>query len=121
MLALSDSLKLQNVLVLGDINAYGEEDPIHAFEDGGLTSLSKTYVKKDDRYSYVFDGLSGELDHVLADRKASKLVTGATIWHINSDEGRFMDYNTEFNPPSLYAPDPFRSSDHDPLLVGLKL
>ncbi|MBE1582367.1 ExeM/NucH family extracellular endonuclease [Nonomuraea angiospora] len=121
VLALSDSLKLQNVLVLGDINAYGEEDPIHAFEDGGLTSLSKTYVKKDDRYSYVFDGLSGELDHVLADRKASKLVTGATIWHINSDEGRFMDYNTEFNPPSLYAPDPFRSSDHDPLLVGLKL
>ncbi|MEV1173521.1 ExeM/NucH family extracellular endonuclease, partial [Nonomuraea sp. NPDC049784] len=121
VLALIDSLQLKNALVLGDINAYGEEDPIHAFEEGGLTSLSKKYVKKDDRYSYVFDGLSGELDHVLADKGARKLVTGATIWHVNADEGRFMDYNTEFNPPYLYAPDPFRSSDHDPLLVGLKL
>ncbi|TMR09631.1 ExeM/NucH family extracellular endonuclease, partial [Nonomuraea zeae] len=121
VLALIDSLRLKNALVLGDINAYGEEDPIHAFEDAGLTSLSKKYIKKDDRYSYVFDGLSGELDHVLADKGARKLVTGATIWHVNADEGRFMDYNTEFNPPYLYAPDPFRSSDHDPLLVGLKL
>ncbi|GLX00572.1 ExeM/NucH family extracellular endonuclease [Microtetraspora sp. NBRC 16547] len=121
MLALIDDLKLQNTLVLGDINAYGEEDPIHALEVGGLTSLSKKYVSAKDRYSYVFNGLSGELDHALADRKLSKLVTGATIWHINSDEGRFMDYNTEFNPPYLYAPDAYRSSDHDPLLVGLNL
>ncbi|MEV4179348.1 ExeM/NucH family extracellular endonuclease [Nonomuraea sp. NPDC049709] len=121
VLALIDSLRLTNALVVGDINAYGEEDPIHTFEDAGLASLSKKYVKKEDRYSYVFDGLSGELDHVLADKGARKLVTGATIWHVNADEGRFMDYNTEYNPPYLYAPDAFRSSDHDPLLVGLRL
>ncbi|MFJ2028283.1 ExeM/NucH family extracellular endonuclease [Streptosporangium sp. NPDC087985] len=121
LLALVDSLKLQNTLVLGDINAYGEEDPIHTMEKAGLTSLSKKYVSTKDRYSYVFDGLSGELDHALADKSLSKLVTGATIWHINSDEGRFMDYNTEFNPSYLYAPDAYRSSDHDPLLVGLDL
>ncbi|MFG2078014.1 ExeM/NucH family extracellular endonuclease [Nonomuraea maritima] len=121
VLSLVESLRLDNVLVVGDINAYGEEDPIRAFEDGGLTSLSKKYVAKDDRYSYVFDGLSGELDHALAGKDLRKLVTGATIWHVNADEGRFMDYNTEFNPPYLYAPDPYRSSDHDPLLVGLNL
>ncbi|TYB69131.1 ExeM/NucH family extracellular endonuclease [Nonomuraea sp. PA05] len=121
VLSLIGELKLKNALVLGDINAYGEEDPIDTFEAGGLTSLSKRYVDEDERYSYVFDGLSGELDHVLADKGARKLVTGATIWHVNADEGRFMDYNTEFNPPYLYAPDAFRSSDHDPLLVGLRL
>ncbi|WP_155351766.1 ExeM/NucH family extracellular endonuclease [Acrocarpospora pleiomorpha] len=121
LLTLIDSLSLQNVLVAGDINAYGEEDPIHLFEDDGLTSLSKKYIPKDDRYSYVFEGLSGELDHLLVDKDLRRLVTGATIWHVNSDEGRFMDYNTEFNPPYLYAPDAYRSSDHDPLLVGLKL
>ncbi|MBF8191840.1 ExeM/NucH family extracellular endonuclease, partial [Nonomuraea sp. K274] len=121
LLDLIDDLKLRNALVVGDINAYGEEDPIHTFEDGGLTSLSERYVREDDRYSYVFDGLSGELDHALADRKLAKRVTGATIWHINADEGRFMDYNTEFNPAYLYAPDPYRSSDHDPLLIGLNL
>ncbi|TDD54058.1 ExeM/NucH family extracellular endonuclease, partial [Nonomuraea terrae] len=121
VLDLIDNLRLKNALVVGDINAYGEEDPIHAFERGGLTSLSKEFVPAKDRYSYVFEGLSGELDHVLADRKLAKRVTGATIWHINADEGRFMDYNTEFNPPYLYGPGPYRSSDHDPLLIGLDL
>ncbi|GII77279.1 hypothetical protein Sru01_22610 [Sphaerisporangium rufum] len=111
----------RNPLVLGDLNAYGEEDPVHALEKGGLTSVSKEFVRARDRYSYVFGGLSGELDHMLAARSLMKRVTGATIWHVNADEGRFLDYNTEFNPPALYAPDPFRSSDHDPLLLGLDL
>ncbi|MEV4354945.1 hypothetical protein [Nonomuraea sp. NPDC049625] len=38
-----------------------------------------------------------------------------------SDEPRIRDYNTEYNPPGLYRPDAFRSSDHDPLVIGLTL
>ncbi|MFC7639871.1 hypothetical protein ACFQX6_01525 [Streptosporangium lutulentum] len=48
-------------------------------------------------------------------------MTSTTIWHINSDESRINDYNTEFNPLSLYRPDAFRSSDHDPVVIGLTL
>ncbi|GAA2073231.1 hypothetical protein [Actinomadura alba] len=70
---------------------------------------------------YVFDGQSGELDHVLAARNLSKFVSGASIWHINSDEPLILDYNTEFNPPGLYAPDAYRASDHDPVVIGLRL
>ena len=121
VLGLIGTLRPPNPLVLGDLNAYGEEDPIHALEDGGLTSVSKKFLGERDRYSYVFGGLSGELDHVLAGEWLIKRVTGADIWHINADEGRFMDYNTEFNPPALYSPAAFRSSDHDPLLLGLDL
>ncbi len=121
ILGLIDTLALPNPVVLGDLNAYGEEDPIHTLEAGKLTSVSKEFLDKKDRYSYVFGGLSGELDHVLVGERLLKLVTGATIWHINADEGRFMDYNTEFNPPALYSPQAFRSSDHDPLLLGLRL
>ena len=37
---------------------------------------------------------------------------------------RDSDYNVEFKSPgqviSLYAPDAYRSSDHDPVLVGIK-
>ncbi|MGW4642455.1 ExeM/NucH family extracellular endonuclease [Sphaerisporangium sp. NPDC004334] len=121
VLGLIDTLRLGNPVVLGDLNAYGEEDPIHTLEAGKLVSVSKKFLDKKDRYSYVFDSLSGELDHVLVGRQLLKQVTGATIWHINADEGRFMDYNTEFNPPALYSPGAFRSSDHDPLLFGLKL
>lgn len=108
-------------LVLGDLNAYGEEDPIGTLEAGGLTSLTKKYVPAPLRYSYVFEGLAGELDHMMASKQLLKRVTGVTIWHANADEPRILDYNQEFNPPGLYRPDAFRSSDHDPVIVGLHL
>ncbi|MFI7532632.1 ExeM/NucH family extracellular endonuclease [Streptosporangium sp. NPDC049376] len=120
-LALVESLRLPNALVLGDLNAYGEEDPIDTLEAGGLTSLSKRFVPAPLRYSYLFEGRSGELDHALAGRGLLRKVTGTTIWHVNADESRILDYNTEYNPPRLYRPDAFRSSDHDPLVVGLML
>ena len=69
----------------------------------------------------MFDGFSGELDHALASPDLIDNVTGATIWHINADEALFLDYNTEFNPPGFYQPDAYRSSDHDPLVVGISL
>ncbi|WP_246645910.1 ExeM/NucH family extracellular endonuclease [Nonomuraea ceibae] len=112
---------LPNPIVLGDLNAYGEEDPIGTLEAGGLTSVTKKHVPASQRYSYVFEGLAGELDHMLVGRQLLKRVTGAAIWHVNADEPRILDYNTEFNPPGLYRPDAYRSSDHDPLVVGLAL
>ncbi|MFQ3684595.1 hypothetical protein, partial [Roseiflexus sp.] len=42
-----------------------------------------------------------------------------------ADEPNVLDYNTNFKNPgqvtSLYAPDQYRTSDHDPILVGLRL
>jgi predicted extracellular nuclease len=121
ILGLIGTYNLPNPVVIGDLNAYGEEDPIDTLEAAKLVSVTKKHVAKKDRYSYVFESLSGELDHALVGKNLAKKVTGATIWHINADEGRFMDYNTEFNPPYLYAPDTYRSSDHDPILFGLDL
>nr|WP_055503985.1 ExeM/NucH family extracellular endonuclease [Nonomuraea pusilla] len=112
---------LPNPIVLGDLNAYGEEDPIDTLEAGGLTSVTKKFVPEEQRYSYLFQGQSGELDHAFVGRQLLKRVTSATIWHINADEPRVLDYNTEYNPPDLYRPDAYRSSDHDPLVVGLTL
>ncbi|GGP08642.1 ExeM/NucH family extracellular endonuclease [Nonomuraea glycinis] len=112
---------LPGPLVLGDLNAYSEEDPIDTLEAGGMTSLTKRFVPARQRYSYLFDGLAGELDHMFAGKQLLKRVTSATIWHINADEPRVLDYDTEFNPPGLYRPDAYRSSDHDPLVVGLSL
>lgn len=121
LLAQLDALGAPDPLVLGDLNAYTEEDPIHALERDGFTGLSERFVPEAQRYSFVFDGQSGELDHALAAGDLVDKVTGTTIWHINADEPLILDYNTEFNPPGLYEPDRFRSSDHDPLLVGLDL
>lgn len=110
-----------NPLVIGDLNAYAAEDPIDVLTDAGLVGQTARFVRPADRYSYVFQGQAGELDHALAGRALSRRVTGTTIWHINSDEPVFLDYNTEFNPPEFYRPDAFRSSDHDPVLLGLDL
>ncbi len=111
---------LQNVAIIGDLNAYSREDPVTALESAGYTSPVDTYVPAGDRYSYVFDGERGELDHALVDGDMRRLVTGADIWHINSIEPPAKDY-TRFNDPNLFEPNAYRSSDHDPLLVGLDL
>ncbi|MEQ4718478.1 ExeM/NucH family extracellular endonuclease [Nonomuraea sp. B19D2] len=121
LLGIVEDQDLPNPIVLGDLNAYGEEDPIDTLEAGGLTSVTKRFVPAPLRYSYLFDGLAGELDHALVGRQLLKRVTSATIWHINSDEPRIRDYNMEYNPPGLYQPDAYRSSDHDPLIIGLTL
>ena len=76
-------------------------------------------------YSYVFDGQWGYLDHALASASLVAQVTGAAECHINADEPSVLDYNTDFKSPgqvaTLYAPDKFRTSDHDPVIVDLAL
>jgi predicted extracellular nuclease len=108
-------------LVIGDLNSYGQEDPIKTLAAAGLVSQTERFIPAADRYSYVYDGQSGELDHALAGRSLAHRVTGATIWHINSDEPGILDYTTDYNPPSLYRPDAYRSSDHDPVIIGLRM
>ncbi len=112
-----------DVLVIGDLNAYGEEDPIDVLRDNGLVDQLARFVP--DPYSFVFDGQSGRLDHALASSTLNSQVTDVTEWHINSDEPRILDYNLEFKgagqSPDLYTPTPYRSSDHDPVIVGMNL
>ena len=119
LLAFIDSLDDKDVLIIGDLNAYGEEDPIDVLEAAGYVDLIDTRLAEADQYSYVFGGQAGYLDHGLASPRIAGRVTGVDIWHVNADEALFQDYNTEFNPDGFYAPDPYRSSDHDPVLVGL--
>jgi uncharacterized protein len=113
-----------DVLILGDLNAYAREDPVVRLEAAGYVNLTRAFVGAGS-YSYGFDGQWGSLDHALASASLRAQVVGATDVHINADEPTALDFNTEFKSPAmrdaLYAPDPFRSSDHDPVLVGLSL
>jgi predicted extracellular nuclease len=110
-------------LIMGDLNSYDKEDSIDAILAGGFTDLAYQF-HGEDAYSYVFDGQTGYLDYALANSSLLGQVTGATDWHINSDEPDLIDYDTSFKQPAqdaIYAPDAYRSSDHDPVIVGLDL
>jgi uncharacterized protein len=109
-----------DVLVLGDLNSYAGEDPITTLRNNGLRNIT-LLVPSPQRYTFVFNGESGTLDYALTTRSMTWQVRGVTIWHINTDEPRVIDYNLEFKPDDRYAPTPFRSSDHDPVIVGLEL
>ncbi len=112
------------VLILGDLNAYQQEDPIDALRASGLVDLvsakRSTSNARAPHYSFVYRGQSGSLDHAFATKTLAEDVTGVATWHINADEPHFLDYNEEYNPKQLFKPGPFRSSDHDPVLIGIR-
>ncbi len=113
-----------DVVILGDLNSYAMEDPIQVFRDAGYVDSIAEFIG-DDGYSYVFQGQTGYLDHALVSPSLAAQVTDVTEWHINADEPVALDYNENFKTPaqvdSFYSPGPYRSSDHDPVLVGLAL
>ena len=114
-----------DVMVIGDLNAYGAEDPIQELIDGGLVNQIAAFVPVESRYSFVFDGTAGYLDHALTTASMTPHISGVDFFHINADEPSVIDYNTEFKGPG-YSPDlwqnhMYRSSDHDPVFVGLQL
>lgn len=116
-------------LILGDLNAYAMEDPLREIRSGA----DDTAGTDDDYaslvgsagYSYGFNAQWGSLDHALASAGLQSQVTGAADWHINADEPEVLDYNVEnktvAQQTTLFAPDAYRSSDHDPVVVGLNL
>ncbi len=109
-------------LIVGDLNAYGKEDPITFLEGENYTDLAEQFVGN-DAYSYVFDGQTGTLDYALANDSLLSQVTGATEWHINADEADALDYNLDFGRDQniFDGTVPFRTSDHDPIILGLDL
>jgi predicted extracellular nuclease len=111
-------------LVIGDLNAYAKEDPIGVFEGNGFVNTIARFLG-DHAYSFVFQGQSGYLDHALASASLDAQITGVTEWHVNADEPIVLDYNVEFKTANqvntFYDDGPYRSSDHDPVLVGLDL
>ena len=121
-----------DVLIIGDLNSYAKEDPIVALQDAGYSDMV-AFFGGPSAYGYVFDGQLGYLDHVLANSSLSPQVADVAEWHINADEIPLFDYNDdqrtadeaafeeESDTRPLYEPNEFRTSDHDPVVVGLDL
>ena len=117
LLAFTDELAetsgSDDMLLIGDFNAYSEEDPVNVFSEAGWSDLVAD--KTDGQYTYTFDGELGSLDHVIASPSLASSITGAGVWGINSPE--WSDRGYAFGATETGTP--FRSSDHDPIVVGV--
>ncbi|MGN7984904.1 ExeM/NucH family extracellular endonuclease [Burkholderia sp. 22313] len=114
----------QGTLLIGDFNSYTYEDPIRLLEARGYRNLVSRWIGA-DAYSYVYNGEAGYLDHALASLPLASHVKAVHEWHINADEPLALQYTLAYKSAeqqkTYYAPDAYRSSDHDPVLIDIAL
>lgn len=113
----------EDILVIGDLNAYSKEDPVTTIENAGFTNLANLFIGE-QAYSYAYQGEIGTIDHALASKSLTDKVVDVTQWHINADEPPVLDYNTEYKSDAqqvnLYDSNAFRASDHDPVVIEVE-
>lgn len=101
-------------LVVGDFNAYAMEDPVRTLRERGWKDAF-TVAKVPQPYSYLYGGMLGRLDHALLSPALAKRLRGAAEWHSNADEPEAEGY------AGSDIAGPWRSSDHDPMVLGFDL
>lgn len=112
------ALGVSDVFLGGDFNAYAKETSMQRLYDAKYTNVLATLAPKE--WSYVFNGMAGSLDHIVASPGAYSRVTGATDWAINGPESVLLQYSRyQSSASDLYRDDVFASSDHNPLIIGL--
>lgn len=107
----ADPAKGEDVILLGDFNAYHEEDPSQVITGAGFVDLVPAHTEE---HTYTFNGELGSLDHAFASPSLAAAVTGVDVWTINSPEWSDRGYAFGAAEPGT----PFRSSDHDPIKLG---
>jgi predicted extracellular nuclease len=100
------------VICIGDYNANYEEDPIDILRADGLVTVTPPTSA-----SFVFKGLTGSLDPCLVTPNMVGFLD-VQKWHINSFEPGFLEYDQAGEATDITSP--FRSSDHDPVLIGVR-
>ncbi|RYF88630.1 MAG: endonuclease, partial [Caulobacteraceae bacterium] len=101
-------------LVVGDFNAYAMEDPLRLLRARGWQDAFDV-AGVAHPYSYLYAGMLGRLDHALLSPALAGHLRGAAEWHANADEPAGHE------PGDGEGAGPWRSSDHDPTLLGFDL
>jgi predicted extracellular nuclease len=87
------------VIVMGDLNDFHFSASVHALKGIILQNLIET-LPVDERYTYIYDGNSQVLDHILVSESLMGSLASMDILHLNSE----FDYMRQF-------------SDHDPVVA----
>lgn len=109
-------------LIIGDLNSYARERPLSVLAEAGFASMVHQFHPCTDghcrHYTYRYRGAKGTLDYALASEKLRPRVVAARSWLVNADEPRVPGYRSFAGSD---ADGPWRSSDHNPVIVDLSL
>ena len=94
------------VVVLGDLNSFYRSPPIDTLREGGLRHVYGL-VEPDIPYTYVYQGESETLDHILVTPSLYGRLARVEALHVNADFPLAM-------PDDAAA---LKTSDHDPLVA----
>jgi len=123
---------IENILIIGDLNSYDKEDPIDMIKLGAddAADTADDYndmlheIRGENAYGYLFGAQIGYLDYALANKTLADYIVDVNFWHINADEPDIINYDMYYKLPAqdaLYAPDAYKASDHDPVIITLTL
>ena len=98
----SSKVKDPDILIMGDLNAQMAEPCISLLLDAGYEE--QLVLFDPNAYSYIYHSSRELIDHAFANETMSQQITGAAVWHTNTSQS--------------YS---YRYSDHDAVMVGLKL
>lgn len=102
-----------DVLLVGDYNAYTQEEPIQTLVRAGYADM----VMRDASmgYSYVYHSEAGYLDRVFASETMAKQVKKVAVYHLNADYFYSRGFKRGLDDTM------YRYADHDPILIRVEL
>lgn len=109
----SETFGDKDLLLVGDWNCYRQERPIRYLIQQGYEDVLGTFDP--DGYSYVYRGTSGYLDQAFASPSMMSQITTAHPVHLCADYYYSLGYKRGSDLTM------HRYSDHDPVLIGIRL
>ncbi len=99
-----------SLAVIGDLNSYYHSLPVDTLREAGLMDILDR-LPEDQRYTYIYQGESQALDHILLTGPFTQRLKRVDVLHLDAD----------FPPPVPGDPSPEHKSDHDPLIATFSL
>jgi DNA/RNA endonuclease YhcR with UshA esterase domain len=99
-----------HVAVIGDLNSFYDSPPIDTLREAGLIHVFELNTEA-GWYSYIYQGLSQTLDHILVTPGLYDLLHRVEVLHMNAD----------YAPAAAEDESPLRKSDHDPVIATFSL
>ena len=99
-----------HVIVLGDLNSFYESPPLDVLREAGLRHVYE-FVEPARPYTYIYEGVSETLDHILLTPSLYEDLARVEVLHIGAD----------YPPPIPDDTSARAVSDHDALVVVFSL